>query len=64
LSHIDVKLESLEKVSNNMFNNKFDKDIGNIKNSSNMSEKEKNKKYSNLATKFIQQSQNHVYSVK
>ncbi len=64
LSQLDVKLENLEKVSQNVYKNKYDNEILSIKDSNDMSLEEKKAKVSALASKFIQQSSTNNYSKK
>jgi hypothetical protein len=63
LSKVNVKLDDLEKVSKNLYSNKYDNEIEKIKNED-CNEYTKSKKYSELATKVIQQSSNCNYSKK
>ncbi len=65
LTHLnDVKIENLEKVSKNIYKNQYNFDIENLKNSQQMSQAEKSQKVSQLASQFIQQTSNNVYSKK
>jgi len=64
LSHLDVKLENLEFVSKNVYNNFFDKEIENIKNCNSTTEQEKTTQTRKLASQFIQQTCNNQYSQK
>jgi hypothetical protein len=64
LSRLDVKLENLEKVSNNIYSNQFDFEINQIKNCTNISAQERKVQMSNLASKMIQQTSNCNYSKK